>query len=226
MGILDTVYRRLFEARGHQGWWPGETPFEVVVGAVLTQNTAWTNVERAISALKAANALDPHAILAMPVEQLATLIRPAGYYNVKARRLREVVGFICKEAGGQVEALSGQDPLQLRQRLLAIRGVGRETADSILLYALGFPFFVVDAYTRRVFGRLGVIEPEADYDEIRAVFEGALQRDAALFNDYHAQIVAHGKHTCRKVPMCAGCVLADLCIRAGLAAHPPCDGHP
>jgi endonuclease-3 related protein len=219
--VLPLAYRRLFGERGHQHWWPGETPFEVVVGAILTQNTAWTNVERAIAALKAAGALDPASILALPQERLAALIRPAGYYNVKARRLREVVRFVVDEAGGRIESLAGRDPAALRASLLAIPGVGRETADSILLYAIGVPSFVVDAYTRRIFGRIGVVDPDADYDAIRAAFEAALPRDAPLFNDYHAQIVAHGKHVCRTVPRCAECGIADLCRRTGVSAERP-----
>ncbi|MBM4395663.1 MAG: hypothetical protein FJ087_08230 [Deltaproteobacteria bacterium] len=219
--ILPFVYRRLLDERGHQRWWPGETPFEVVVGAILTQNTAWTNVERAIAALKAAGALDPASVLALPQERLAALIRPAGCCNVKERRLREVVRFVVEEAGGRIETLAGPEPAALRARLLAIPGVGRETADSILLYAVGVPSFVVDAYTRRIFGRIGVADPGADYDAIRAVFEAALPRDAPLFNDYHAQIVAHGKHVCRTVPRCAECGIADLCRSTGVPAERP-----
>ncbi len=206
------VYRRLLAARGHQRWWPGETPYEVVVGAVLTQNTAWVNVERAIANLKAAGALDPHAIAALEHEALASLIRPAGYFNVKARRLRAVAEFLLREAGGDVSALGrGLDTEDLRALLLEIPGVGRETADSILLYALGRPVFVVDGYTRRIFGRMGVLDPTADYDDIRAFFESALRKDPALFNDYHAQVVIHGKETCRTRPHCDGCILWDLC---------------
>ena len=216
--LLAEVYARLLAARGHQHWWPGETPFEVAAGAVLTQNTAWVNVERAISALKAAGALDPAAILAMPHEDLARLIRPAGYFNVKARRLRSAVRFLWDEAGGDPARLAGRDAGPLRERLLSVPGVGPETADSILLYAVGVPVFVVDAYTRRMFGRIGVIDPADGYDDVRSTFEAALPRDAALFNDYHAQIVAHGKLTCRPRPLCGDCVVADLCARVGVAS--------
>jgi len=208
------VYRRLFELRGHQSWWPAETPFEVVVGAVLTQNTAWTNVERAIAAIKEAGAMDPFVILSMQHEELAQLVRPTGYYNVKARRLHSLVQFVVEEAGGEVMNLARFGMEDLRRRLLEVNGVGMETADSILLYALEKPVFVVDAYTRRVFGRMGAFDPGRDYDEIRALFESALGRDSALYNDYHAQIVAHGKNVCRPRPLCTTCVLADMCRAA------------
>lgn len=212
---LLNIYEILRKARGHQGWWPGEEPFEIVVGAVLTQNTAWKNVEKAIENLKAAQALDPVVIWQMDEKELANLIRPAGFFNVKAKRLRAVVRLILDEGNGDVLALGRyKDMMELRQRLLAVPGVGRETADSIMLYALGLPIFVVDAYTRRIFGRLGIVEPAWDYDEIRAFVEARLPRDAALFNDYHAQIVVHGKETCKKQPLCADCVLKGLCSSA------------
>ncbi len=210
--LLMEVYRRLLAARGHQGWWPGDGPFEVVVGAVLTQNTAWVNVERAIANLRAAGVLDPHRLAALDPDALAALLRPAGYFNVKARRLRAVNEFLLREAGGDVTALGhDHDTGALRARLLRIPGVGRETADSILLYALGRAVFVVDAYTRRMFGRMGLLDPAMDYDAIRAVFETRLPPDANLFNDYHAQIVIHGKETCRPRPRCGECVTRDLC---------------
>jgi endonuclease-3 related protein len=210
-----SIYQRLLARQGHRRWWPGDTPFEVVVGAVLTQNTAWTNVERAIASLKAASMLAPAAILDAPDPVLAAAIRPAGYFNVKARRLKSVVRFVAENAGGDPLTLAARDPELLREALLAVNGVGRETADSILLYAVGMPFFVVDAYTRRVFGRLGMVDPDADYDAIRHAFEAALPRDVALYNDYHAQIVEHGKDVCRKRPACDDCCLSDLCPHPG-----------
>jgi endonuclease-3 related protein len=213
--VLPEVFRRLLARHGPQRWWPGETPFEVAVGAVLTQNTAWTNVEKAIATLKGAGALDPGSILALSHERLAAMLRPAGYFNVKARRLASLVRFLVDEAGGDPTRLATGDLARTRQRLLEVPGVGRETADSILLYAAGRPIFVVDAYTRRVFGRIGVVDPLADYDEIRAAFEGVLPPDAAMFNEYHALIVAHGKGTCRKRPRCGECELVDLCRRVG-----------
>lgn len=216
---LMEVYRRLRAARGHQRWWPGDSPFEVVIGAVLTQNTSWRNVEKAIANLKSVGALDPHRILSLEHEALATLLRPAGYFNVKARRVRAICEWLMREAGGDVSALGkGIETSRLRQRLLEVPGVGRETADSILLYALGRPVFVVDAYTRRVFGRMGRVDPTADYDEIRAFFETRLPRSPELFNDYHAQVVVHAKETCRTRPRCGECPIRDLCARGQLEA--------
>ena len=214
------VYDRLRAHRGHQDWWPGDTPFEVAVGAVLTQNTSWTQVERAIAALKVAGALGPDALLALPEERLAALIRPAGYFNVKARRLRALVQFLVDDVGGDPAGLATGDLASRREQLLAVPGVGRETADSILLYAAGRPIFVIDAYTRRLFGRLGAVDPAADYDRLRAVVEAALPPDAALFNDFHAQIVAHGKDTCRSRPRCDQCFLAAGCPRVGVEVVP------
>ncbi|MCX7673834.1 MAG: endonuclease III domain-containing protein [Thiobacillaceae bacterium] len=211
-----TVYHRLYAAYGPQHWWPGETPFEVMVGAVLTQNTAWTNVERAIAQLKSAGALSCHAILALTAEALAELIRPAGYFNVKARRLKALCALLA-EAGvaedpGQLRATA---PLpELRRRLLAVHGVGEETADSILLYALGLPVFVVDAYTRRIFTRLGLIAGSESYGRIQQAFESALPREVALYNEYHALIVHLGKAVCRPRPRCGECPLQALCPSA------------
>ena len=209
--VFEEVYERLFEARGHQHWWPGETPFEVAVGAVLTQNTAWKNVEKAISNLKKASCLSPDALSAMPIEQLAMLIKPAGYYNIKAKRLKALLDFLFLKAGGDVSSLSSMPLAELRQSLLSVSGIGRETADSIILYAVGKPIFVVDAYTRRIFSRLGLLNESMDYDEIRALFESNLKPDVELFKDYHAQIVIHGKEQCRKKPACEGCPLLYVC---------------
>jgi endonuclease-3 related protein len=186
----------------------------VAVGAVLTQNTAWVDVERAIGNLREAGALDARALLDLPEERLAALLRPAGYFNVKARRLRALVAFLADRAGGDPARLPTGDPDGLRRDLLAVPGVGRETADSILLYAVGLPSFVIDAYTRRLFGRLGLLDPDAAYDDLRAAFEAALPRDVALYNDFHAQIVAHGKHPCRPRPACPDCLFAAWCPAA------------
>lgn len=210
---INEVYKRLRACYGHQHWWPGETPFEVAVGAVLTQNTTWKNVEKAIAALKAATALDHKAIMAMSYEQLAMLIKPAGYFNVKARRLKALVSFLTSECNGDPLVLASLGLEKARRMLLQVHGIGRETADSILLYASGMPIFVVDAYTRRVFGRIGILDPTADYDHIRALFESALPLDVDLYNDYHAQIVVHGKEVCRKRPYCDRCVISSLCGR-------------
>jgi len=207
--LLMSFYKKLLARFGPQHWWPGETPFEVMVGAILTQNTAWGNVEKAIAALKLADLLEPRRLLAVEPSLLARLIRPAGYYNVKARRLRAFLTWFLDAHGGSVESMRRRPLDALREELLAVKGIGRETADSILLYAVGLPVFVVDAYTYRILLRHGLILPEADYDEIQALFTENLERDAALFNEYHALIVACGKAYCRPRPRCAGCPLED-----------------
>jgi endonuclease-3 related protein len=212
---LGRVYERLLAHHGRQDWWPAETAFEVMIGAVLTQNTAWANVERALRGLRRELPLTPEALTEVSAQRLAELIRPAGYFNVKARRLQA----FCAEliAAGGEDALSRLETGALRRWLLAIHGVGPETADDILLYAFGRPVFVVDAYTRRLFQRLGMIDGDEPYERIRARFEQALRADAALYNEYHALIVQHGKHPCRaRAPRCAECALSALCPRLGL----------
>jgi endonuclease-3 related protein len=213
------VHDTLLAAFGPQDWWPGETPFEVMVGAVLTQNTAWTNVEKAIANLKAADALSCPIILDLEPPALAGLIRPAGYFNVKARRLQALCGFLRAEGVEAVpEHLAGVAPLpHLRLRLLAVHGVGEETADSILLYALNLPSFVVDAYTRRIFGRLGLLAGDESYAHIQTRFQQHLPGRVDLFNEYHALIVRLGKDVCRPRPRCGQCPLAAFCPYA--AAH-------
>jgi endonuclease III related protein len=211
-----TVYRRLRARNGPSGWWPGETPLEICLGAILVQNTAWTNVEKALSVLRDGSLLSFDALRALPAAALAPLIRSSGYFNLKARRLAEFLAFLEREYGGRVETMRDETPLVLRAKLLAVAGIGRETADSIVLYAAGLPIFVVDAYTRRIFSRLGLIEGDEDYDVIRALFERRLPRDAALYNEYHAQIVRLGKDVCRRVPLCDACALTALCPRRGV----------
>ena len=211
--IWMALHDALLEHFGPQDWWPGETPFEVMVGAVLTQNTAWTNVERAIAALKAGDALSVTAILSLPDAALANLIRPAGYFNVKARRLKALCQFLHNSGVADApERLAAQAALpELRERLLAVHGVGEETADSILLYALDQPSFVVDTYTRRSFTRLGLLTGNESYATIQTRFHTELPTDRALFNEFHALIVALGKHYCRPKPRCAGCPLLTRC---------------
>jgi endonuclease-3 related protein len=211
---VASIYRQLLRAQGHAGWWPGETAFEVCLGAILTQNTAWTNVEKALDALRTRGLLAFPALSALPEAELAALLRPSGCYNVKARRVRTFLEFLGHEYGGRTEAMRAEDPLVLREKLLAVDGIGRETADSIVLYAAGLPIFVVDAYTRRIFSRLGLIAGDEDYDEIRAVFEASLPRQAAVYNDYHAQIVLLGKDVCRPTPRCERCPLSRGCRAA------------
>ena len=207
------LHDALLDHFGPQHWWPGDSPFEVMVGAVLTQNTAWTNVERAIAALKTHNALSATAILGLPDAELAALIRPAGYFNVKARRLKALCQFLLeRNVADAPERLAEQAPLpELRECLLAVHGVGEETADSILLYALDQPSFVVDTYTRRSFTRLGCLTGDESYAAIQTRFHTELPTDRALFNEFHALIVALGKHYCRPKPRCADCPLLSLC---------------
>jgi len=210
------VHDSLLARFGPQDWWPGETPFEVMVGAVLTQNTAWTNVERAIANLRGAQALSCSAILALDPAHLSQLIRPAGFFNVKARRLLALCRFLREESVElAVEQLAHRAPLhELRQRLLGVHGVGDETADSILLYALNLPSFVVDAYTRRIFARLGLLAGDEAYAEIQQAFQRNLPETTALYNEFHALIVALGKTFCRPKPRCDGCPLVEFCTYA------------
>jgi endonuclease-3 related protein len=212
---LVELYRRLLDAFGPQQWWPGETPFEVLVGAVLVQNTAWKNVERAIDRLRDADLLDPHALGAVALPDLAELIRPAGYFRLKARRLKNLLTFVLDEYGGSLDDMFAVGLPRLREQLLSVNGVGPETADSILLYAGGLPTFVVDTYTARVLKRHGWIEPEADYYAIKEHFEGQLDEDAAVFNEYHALLVRLGHLHCRKTPKCEECPLYDLLPEGG-----------
>lgn len=209
---LITVYNHLFNHYGPQHWWPGETPFEVMVGAVLTQNTAWSNVEKAISNLKAAAALSPEAIVAAGHETLAGWLRPSGYFNIKATRLKNYCRWYLEQGG--FEALNRLDDHALRHAVLSVNGVGPETADDILLYAFERPVFVIDAYTRRIFSRLGLLEHDLGYETMRHHFETGLQKEmdrVALFNEYHALIVIHAKEHCRVKPQCRGCPLRHGC---------------
>ncbi len=207
---LMYVYDALYEAFGPQNWWPGETQLEVIVGAVLTQNTSWKNVERAIMQMKRNGLLSLETLNVLGMEKLAELIRPSGYYNIKADRLREVVRFLSENGG--IEVLSTRDTKGLRKDLLNIKGVGEETADSVLLYAFERPVFVVDAYTRRIFSRLGMLSERSRYSEIQRFFQDSLTESVKLFNEYHALIVRHGKEICRaKNPKCGECPLGEIC---------------
>jgi endonuclease-3 related protein len=204
--ILLDLYSRLYKAFGPRDWWPGDTTFEVVVGAILTQNTAWRNVRKAISNLKSRSLLSPQALYHVPVQDLATVIRPAGYYNIKARRLKHFVRFLFQESAGDLGRLLAKDIDTLRGKLLSINGIGPETADSILLYAGGKPTFVVDAYTRRILFRHNLIPEETSYDEVRDFFMDCLEPDASMFNEYHALLVHVGHTFClKKNPKCSGC---------------------
>ncbi len=209
---LRSVYQSLFETYGPQRWWPGDTPFEIMVGAVLTQNTAWINVERAMANLINAQALDATRILDVAESQLAQWLRPSGYFNIKAKRLRNFCRWYLD--AGAYERLLQSETDALRQALLGVNGIGPETADDIVLYAFNRPVFVIDAYTRRLFRRLGLIEGDEAYETLRLNFETALGPDAVLFNEYHALIVAHVKNICRVRPVCGECVLRKRCPAA------------
>lgn len=207
---LKKYFDKLLAAYGPQHWWPGDTATEIIVGAILTQNTNWKNVEKAIQNLREHALLNWVRLREIPVERLAELIRPAGYYNVKARRLKHFVQWLWEKHGGRLDVL-GEIPLsQLREELLSVNGIGPETADSILLYALNRPSFVVDAYTTRILQRHYLIGEDAKYEEIKQVFECALPHDVELFNEFHALIVALAKRHCRKTPDCDGCPLAEF----------------
>jgi endonuclease-3 related protein len=203
----------LHAAYGPQQWWPADDPFEVMLGAILTQNTAWSNVQRAIENLKQANILSLHGINACPPQSLAELIRPSGYFNIKTRRLQNLCRFILENGG--LETLADWPSESLRAKLLGVNGVGPETADDILLYAFNRPVFVVDAYTRRIGERFGLLQGGEAYEQIRHDFESALGADAVVFNELHAQIVRHAKDACRKKsPLCENCCLRTQCAYA------------
>ncbi|NPA48923.1 MAG: endonuclease III domain-containing protein [Thermodesulfobacteria bacterium] len=206
--ILREIYERLYRHFGPQGWWPGETPFEVCVGAILTQNTNWQNVEKAIARLKERNLLDPRKLYELSPAELAELIRPAGYFRVKAKRLRNFLRLLNEEYQGDLGRLFAEGLARAREKLLSVSGIGPETADSILLYAGGLPVFVIDAYTRRILLRHGLATEEMDYHELQELFQKNLPEDPALFNEYHALLVACGKHYCRpRRPLCEDCPL-------------------
>ncbi|MGA2171875.1 MAG: endonuclease III domain-containing protein [Sedimentisphaerales bacterium] len=207
---LKEIYDLLFSRFGPQKWWPGDTPFEVIIGAILTQNTNWTNVEKAITNLKKAKVLSPNELHKLDIKQLAELIRPAGYYNIKAKRLKNFLDWLFENYAGKLENLENVPTAELRQQLLSIKGIGPETADSILLYALNRPVFVVDAYTARIAFRHHLIDEGADYHQIQELFESNLPSDIKLFNEYHALLVHLGKDFCRPAPKCSGCPVNHL----------------
>ena len=220
MNRLKQIYLKLFKAYGPQGWWPlteknkfipehkGEKPdteqrkFEIIIGAILTQNTSWKNVEKAIIELNKRNLLAKNKLKLLPAKKLGELIRPAGYYNQKAKKIKAIISF-----------LDSKKPIN-RKNLLSVWGVGPETADSILLYAYEQPFFVVDAYTKRIFSRLGFCKEKAAYDDLQKLFRESMEKDADVFKEYHALLVEHAKRLCRKKPLCNECVLKELCSHA------------
>jgi endonuclease III related protein len=214
---LAEIYARLYARFGPQHWWPHSRggAFEIIVGAILTQNTAWTNVEKALVNLRRARLLTPAALHRAPTARLARLIRPSGYFNLKAKKLKAFTHFLFAKHRGRLTHLFALDPVRLRAELLAVYGIGPETADSITLYAARQAIFVVDAYTRRVFARLGLARATASYDELQALFMRNLPREEPLFNEYHALIVALGKSICQKRTLrCAECPLCEICPTA------------
>jgi endonuclease-3 related protein len=205
---LKKTYRKLFSAFGHQHWWPGDTSFEVIVGAILTQNTAWTNVEKAIHNLKKAKLLTPGKLHDLSQDEIAKYIRPAGYFNIKAKRLKHFLNYLFDNYGGNLKKMFKKRTDALRRELLSVNGIGPETADSILLYAGNHPVFVVDAYTKRIFSRHQVVKADAEYHDIQGLFMKSLPHDVKMFNEYHALIVKAGKDFCRtRKPLCSKCPL-------------------
>lgn len=204
---LKKIYKTLRGYFGHRNWWPGDTPLEIAVGAILTQNTNWKNVEKALANLKESRTLSLKALREIDTAELARLIRPSGYYNQKALKLKAFVAFVDARYRGSLTRMFRDDTASLREGLLGVKGIGPETADSILLYAGGHASFVVDLYTYRMLTRHGWIDEDAGYDEMKSLFEDGLPRDVELYNDYHAQIVAVGNRFCRKTPKCDECPL-------------------
>ena len=207
--ILNT-YNLLHKIYGPQGWWPASSPFEVVVGAILTQNTSWSNVEKAIEGLKNKSLLSPVKLQKAPLKAIAAAIRPCGYYNIKAKRLKNFVCFLFENYRGRIKNMRQESTALLRKELLSVNGIGPETCDSIMLYALNKPVFVVDAYTRRIAECLGLADKKDDYDIVQLIFTESLPQDYKLFNEYHALIVRHAKSVCKKKPECKICILHKL----------------
>ncbi len=208
---LMAIYERMLSRYGPQGWWPGGPGFEMMVGAVLTQAASWANVESALANLRSAGALTPRAIRAIPRDELARLVYSSGYYNAKARKLKALAEYIGERFADDLGAMAREEADTLRHELLHVYGIGEETADDILLYAVGKPSFVIDAYTRRLFWRLGLAPAKGRYAEYRAPFMAHLPHDAEMFGEYHALIVRHGKEVCKKEPPCEGCCLLEVC---------------
>ena len=210
--FLKIIYDTLYRTYGPQDWWPADTPFEVMLGAILTQNTSWTNVEKAITQLKETCELTPEGILSLTPDRLEEAIRSSGYFRQKSARLRSFCQFLMDRYGGDLSGMGGYDTGELREELLSLNGIGPETADSILLYALQRPVFVVDAYTVRIFSRLGLCSEKAKYDEAQKLFMENLEPATKVFNEYHALIVVHAKAQCRKTnPHCIECPLTKMC---------------
>jgi endonuclease-3 related protein len=207
--ILHSIYDTMFKHFGPQFWWPGDTPFEIIVGAILTQNTNWKNVEKAIFNLKQAKCLTPQRLQKLPVTKLAQLIRPAGYFNVKAKRLKHFMAFLFEEYGGDLDKMAKEDVMSLRGKLLSVNGIGPETADSILLYAFNKPVFVIDAYTKRFMERHSLVKTGEDYHAVQKRFHDVIERNPKIYNEYHAMIVKLGKDYCKTKEQCQACPLNE-----------------
>jgi len=207
---LENIYQRLYSKFGPQKWWPARTRFEVIVGAILTQNTNWGNVEKAIENLRRARLLAPQRLHNVSLVELAGLIKPAGYFNIKAKRLKNFIDFFFREYNGQLKAMAKEKLGVLRKKLLEVNGIGPETADSILLYACDKPIFVVDAYTKRILSRHNIIQPDADYHALQKLFMESLKNESKMFNEYHALIVRLGKDFCKTKPLCDRCPINDI----------------
>jgi endonuclease-3 related protein len=208
---LLAIYAALLKHFGHRGWWPDtEGPFEVVIGAILTQNVAWRNAKKAVDSLKASGLLDPEKLYMASAEEIAPMIRPSRFYNMKAQKIKNFMNFFYDEYSLDMAAMAGEEPGVLREKLLGVKGMGKETVDSILCYACEMPVFVVDAYTKRICERYGLVGPEAKYDDIQAFFTANIPRDVPLYNDFHAQIVHLGNAVCSPTPACDACPIRTV----------------
>ena len=213
-GLLMEVYRRLYAAYGPQGWWPGNSRFEVIAGAILTQSTAWSNVEKALASMRGAGCWSFEAVAALPEPELASIIRSSGYYNAKARKLQAFANHVLEGYGGELDGMFEQGVQALRTELLSIHGIGEETADDVIVYAAEKPSFVIDSYTRRIVDRMGLAPPGRipGYGSYQALFHGNLPAETPLFNEFHALLDHHAKVTCvKREPKCVGCCLAEIC---------------
>ena len=208
---LQNIYHQLINYYGPQHWWPAQEPFEVIVGAILTQSAAWLNVEKAIANLKTAKALSPKALRQFSLSEIATLIHPCGYYNAKALKLKSLAHWLGEYYNDNLNKLFANNTERLRQELLSIHGIGQETADSIILYAANKPIFVIDAYTRRIINRIGLAPESNSYTAYQSLFMDNLPTDAELFNEYHALLVCLAKNVCRNRPLCQQCCLNNIC---------------
>ncbi len=218
--LLLNIFQRLLDQYGPQSWWPADNPFEIIVGAILTQGTKWANVEKALSNLKSANSLSPVAIRTIPLAELSCLVYPSGYFNEKARKLKAIAEFI-KRYDDDIDTMAAADGELLRKELLSVYGIGEETADDILVYAIGKPYFVIDEYTKRIFHRIGLASEQNKYSQYQALFADNLSETPEIFGEYHALIVAHAINVCKKQePRCWECCVLDLCD-AGKEVTPP-----